>query len=151
MSQPTFAPRLNHVAITMPPGALDDAGRAEIKDFYGDVFECSGRADAAESAIDQLDFAGTCVLVGTGHDLPRINHNRVIVLEHTIIGSYNYDAGGFTPALELLASGAMPLEALAEPVDVSLGELPEALRRCAAGEVPGKVMVRPFRSEELLT
>ena len=101
-------------------------------------------ADAAESAIDQLDFAGTCVLVGTGHDLPRINHNRVIVLENTIIGSYNYDADGFAPALELLASGAMPLDALVEPVDVSLDELlPEALRRCAAGELPGKVMVRP--------
>jgi len=38
MSAPTFPPRLNHVAITMPPGQLDDAGRAEIKDFYGDVF-----------------------------------------------------------------------------------------------------------------
>jgi hypothetical protein len=38
MSEPTFAPRLNHVAITMPPGELDDAARAELKDFYGDVF-----------------------------------------------------------------------------------------------------------------
>jgi (R,R)-butanediol dehydrogenase/meso-butanediol dehydrogenase/diacetyl reductase len=121
---------------------------APVEEPYQVVFECSGRADAAESAIDQLDFAGTCVLVGTGHELPRINHNRVIVLENTIIGSYNYDAGGFAPALELLASGAMPLDALAEPVDVSLDQLPEALRRCAAGELPGKVMVRPVRSEE---
>jgi hypothetical protein len=38
MSDPTFAPRLNHVAITMPPGELDDSARAELKDFYGDVF-----------------------------------------------------------------------------------------------------------------
>jgi len=121
---------------------------APVDEPFSIVFECSGRADAAEAAIDQLDFAGTCVLVGTGHELPRINHNRVIVLENTIIGSYNYDAGGFAPALALLASGAMPLDVLAEPVDVSLDELPEALRRCAAGELPGKVMVRPFRSEE---
>ena len=113
------------------------------------VFECSGRADAAESAIDQLDFAGTCVLVGTGHDLPRINHNRVIVLENTIIGSYNYDAGGFGPALDLLASGAMPLDALAEPVRrVARRAAGRVMRRCAAGELPGKVMVRPIRSEE---
>ena len=68
---------------------------APVDEPYSVVFECSGRADAAESAIDQLDFAGTCVLVGTGHDLPRINHNRVIILENTIIGAYNYDAGGF--------------------------------------------------------
>jgi (R,R)-butanediol dehydrogenase/meso-butanediol dehydrogenase/diacetyl reductase len=121
---------------------------APVDEPYQVVFECSGRADAAESAIDQLDFAGTCVLVGTGHDLPRINHNRVIVLENTIIGAYNYDADGFAPALALLASGAMPLDALAEPVDISLDDLPEALRRCAAGELPGKVMVRPVRSEE---
>ena len=52
------------------------------------------------------------MLVGTGHDLPRINHNRVIILENTIIGAYNYDAAGFAPALELLASGSMPLDAL---------------------------------------
>ncbi|HEU5306044.1 MAG TPA: alcohol dehydrogenase catalytic domain-containing protein [Acidimicrobiia bacterium] len=112
------------------------------------AFECSGRADAAESAIDQLDSAGTCVLVGTGHELPRINHNRVIVLENSIIGAYNYDAAGFAPALQLLASGAMPLDALVEPVDISLDDLLPVMRRCAAGELPGKVMVRPIRSEE---
>jgi len=121
---------------------------APVDEPYQVVFECSGRADAAESAIDQLDFAGTCVLVGTGHDLPRINHNRVIVLENSIIGAYNYDAGGFGPALELLASGAMPLDALVEPADVSLDDLLPVMRRCAAGELPGKVMVRPVRSED---
>jgi (R,R)-butanediol dehydrogenase/meso-butanediol dehydrogenase/diacetyl reductase len=121
---------------------------APVEEPYSVAFECSGRADAAESAIEQLDFAGICVLVGTGHDLPRINHNRVIVLENTIIGSYNYDASGFGPALELLASGAMPLDALVEPIDVSLDDLLPVMRRCAAGELPGKVMVRPIRSEE---
>jgi hypothetical protein len=33
-----FAPRLNHVAISMDPALLDDRGRAELLDFYGDVF-----------------------------------------------------------------------------------------------------------------
>jgi hypothetical protein len=28
-----FAPRLNHVAITMDPALLDDHGRAELLDF----------------------------------------------------------------------------------------------------------------------
>ena len=32
------APWLNHVAISMPPGSLDDAGRSEIESFYGEVF-----------------------------------------------------------------------------------------------------------------
>jgi hypothetical protein len=34
MSRPT----LNHVAITLDAGQLDDRGRAELLDFYGDVF-----------------------------------------------------------------------------------------------------------------
>jgi hypothetical protein len=31
-------PRLNHVAISMDPVLLDSGGRAELLDFYGDVF-----------------------------------------------------------------------------------------------------------------
>src|SRR3954449_9804751 len=40
MSTPTKArlPRLNHVAMSMPADALDDAGREAITRFYGDVF-----------------------------------------------------------------------------------------------------------------
>ena len=35
------------------------------------AFECSGNARAAEAALDQLDYAGTLVFVGTGDDVPR--------------------------------------------------------------------------------
>jgi hypothetical protein len=38
VSDNDFAPRLNHVAISMDPALLDDDGRAELLDFYGDVF-----------------------------------------------------------------------------------------------------------------
>ena len=61
--------------------------------------------------------------VTTGHDMPRINHNRAIVLELTIIAAYNYDIDGFAPALELLASGKLPLDHLIEADDVLLDEL----------------------------
>jgi threonine dehydrogenase-like Zn-dependent dehydrogenase len=107
------------------------------------AFECSGNARAAEGALDQLDYAGTLVFVGTGHEPPRVNHNRVIVLELALMGAYNYDAAGFGPALELLASGDLPLDLLIEPVDVLLDELAPTIQRLAAGELPGKVMVRP--------
>ncbi len=107
------------------------------------AFECSGHAAAAEAALDQLDFAGTLVFVGTGREHPRIDHNRMIVLELTALGAYNYDAGGFGPALALLASRSLPLDLLIEPVDVGLGAVGGAMRRLAAGELPGKVMVRP--------
>ena len=38
MNNAEFAPRLNHVAISMDPTLLDDRGRANLLDFYGDVF-----------------------------------------------------------------------------------------------------------------
>jgi 2-desacetyl-2-hydroxyethyl bacteriochlorophyllide A dehydrogenase len=110
------------------------------------AFECSGNAAAAEAALDQLDYAGTFVFVGTGHTPPRVNHNRVIVMEQTIIGAYNYDAGGFAPALELLASGELPLDLLIEPVDIGLDEVLPTMHRLADGALPGKVMVRPVQS-----
>ena len=107
------------------------------------AFECSGHAGAAQAALDQLDFAGTLVFVGTGREMPRINHNRMIVLELTAIGAYNYDDDGFGPALALLASGALPTDLLIEPDDVPLDGVVDAMQRLARGEVPGKVMVRP--------
>jgi threonine dehydrogenase-like Zn-dependent dehydrogenase len=110
---------------------------------YSVVFECSGNPRAAESAFDQLDYAGVLVYVGTGSSYPQVNHNRMIVLELTLIGAYNYDAEGFGPALELLASGRMPLDLLIEPDDVSLDQLLPTLHRLAAGELAGKVMVKP--------
>ena len=40
MTGPTFAkpPRFNHLAVSLPADDLDDAGRAAIAEFYGDVF-----------------------------------------------------------------------------------------------------------------
>lgn len=123
----------------LPPGPR---GRPVARPFSV-VFECSGRAAAAEAALDQLGFAGTFVFVGTGHERPRVDHNRVIILELTLLGAYNYDAGGFGPALELLASGALPVDALLHPDDVSLDGMGAVIERLAAGEIPGKVLVRP--------
>ena len=114
-----------------------------VDDPYVIAFECSGHARAVQEALDQLDYAGTLVFVGTGSEMPRINHNRTIVLELTIIGAYNYDADGFGPALELLASGALPLDLLIESEDVPLDGVMTVMQRLAAGELPGKVMVRP--------
>jgi 2-desacetyl-2-hydroxyethyl bacteriochlorophyllide A dehydrogenase len=131
-------------AQAVAPEALSAApmGRP-VPSPFSIAFECSGAAAAAESALDQLDFAGTLVFVGTGRELPRINHNRSIVLELTILGSYNYDGAGFAPALDLLASGRLPIERLIEPDDVGLGDLRATMDRLAAGEVPGKVLVSP--------
>ena len=107
------------------------------------AYECSGRASAASQALDQLDAAGTLVFVGTGREQPRVNHNRMIILELTALGTYNYDAAGFAPALDLLASGRLPIDLLVEPDDVPLADVLPTMQRLATGEIAGKVMVRP--------
>jgi 2-desacetyl-2-hydroxyethyl bacteriochlorophyllide A dehydrogenase len=130
--------------VALAPDELPRAAMGRtVAEPFTHVFECSGSARAAEAGLDQLDYAGTFVFVGTGHEMPRVNHNRVIVLELTLIGAYNYDAEGFAPALELLASGALPLDLLIEPVDVALADIGPTLHRLAGGELPGKVMVVP--------
>jgi len=74
-----------------------------VADPFTLAFECSGRAAACEAALDQLARAGTFVFLGTGAESPRVNHNRVIILELTLLGSYNYDERGFEAALALIA------------------------------------------------
>ena len=107
------------------------------------AFECSGHASAAETALGQLDYAGTLVIVGTGFDPPRFNQNRMIIFELEVIGAYNYDDEGFAPAVALLGTNSLPFEALIEPEDIGLGGVMEAMERLARGEIPSKVMVQP--------
>jgi len=82
------------------------------------------------------------------------NQNRVIkeVADFEFGGlhletNYNYDAAGWGPALELLASGRLPLDALIDGNDVRLDGLLPAMERLAAGEIPAKVMVVPQTTE----
>ena len=79
MSEPTFAPRLNHVAITMPPGELDDAARAEIKDFYGDVFSWFEGDNSGESGNPLILMTGQMQFVyllpgDPALECPRLDH-----------------------------------------------------------------------------
>ncbi|HEY3724633.1 MAG TPA: alcohol dehydrogenase catalytic domain-containing protein [Acidimicrobiia bacterium] len=148
VSEPSAGRRERALAVGASHAVTPDAlGRAPmgrpVDAPFVFAFECSGHASAAESALEQLDYAGTLVFVGTGRREPRMNHNRMIVLEQTVIGAYNYDDDGFERALELLASGALPLDLLIEPEDVLLDGVLGAMQRLAAGDPPGKVMVRP--------
>ena len=97
----------------------------------------------SKSALGQLAHAGTLVIVGTGFQPPKLNQNRMIIFELEIIGAYNYNDDGFQPAVDLLASGTLPIESLIEPNDVGLGEVMISMERLSRGEISGKVMVRP--------
>ena len=54
----TYLPRLNHVAFTMDPSLLDDAGRAEILDFYGEVFGWTEGDNTMESGNPLILYTG---------------------------------------------------------------------------------------------
>jgi hypothetical protein len=57
-AEASYSPRLNHVAMTMSPDSLDDQGRAEIKDFYGDVFGWTEGDNTGESGNPLIMMTG---------------------------------------------------------------------------------------------
>jgi 2-desacetyl-2-hydroxyethyl bacteriochlorophyllide A dehydrogenase len=116
---------------------------APVAEPYAVIFECSGHASAIEAAVDQLDYAGTLVVVGTGFEPPRLNQNRLIIFELEIVGAYNYNEDGFQPAVDLLDSGTLRLESLIEPGAIPLSGVMDSMERLSRGEIPSKVMVRP--------
>jgi catechol 2,3-dioxygenase-like lactoylglutathione lyase family enzyme len=54
-----FTPRLNHVAIRVDPALLDERGRAEILDFYGDVFGWTEGDNTGERNDPLIMYTGT--------------------------------------------------------------------------------------------
>lgn len=109
------------------------------------VLECSGKKAAIEAGLHQLRRGGRLVVVGPGMDQPVIDPNRVLLNELEIRGAFVYDEGGFDAALALLAAGALPLDVLVEPGDVTLDELGDVVVELAQGRIAGKVLVVPRR------
>jgi 2-desacetyl-2-hydroxyethyl bacteriochlorophyllide A dehydrogenase len=122
------------------PGLIVD-GAADV------VLECSGKARAMQAGLAQLVRGGTLVLVGSGIDPPRFDPNRILLNELIITGACEYGHDGFERALELLASGSLPIDLLLEPDDVPLDGMLDAMRDLAEGRRAGKVLVRPHTEE----
>jgi hypothetical protein len=57
-AEPEYRPRLNHVAITMDRDLLDDNGRKEILDFYGDVFGWTEGDNTGERGNPLIMYTG---------------------------------------------------------------------------------------------
>ena len=114
-----------------------------VPDAVDAVLECSGKAVAMEAGLAQLVRGGVLVLVGSGIEPPRFDPNRIILNEVVITGSFTYDQGGFDEALDLLASGRLPIDELIEPEVVPLDGVLEAMQGLADGRLAGKVLVRP--------
>ena len=58
MTDRTFRPRLNHVAISVDPSVLDESGRATVLDFFGDVFGWTEGDNTGESGNPLILYTG---------------------------------------------------------------------------------------------
>lgn len=124
--------------LTTPPLPMDLADRP-----FGVAFECSGRPDAMEKALDNLDRSGTLLLSGTGMKRPRFDTNRIILNELNITGTVEYTGDDYRRAIDLLAEGHLPTDILIEAEDRPLIGVQLALEMLVRGELAGKVMVDP--------
>lgn len=76
--------RFNHMELTMPPGGLDEQARADIKKFYGEVFEF----DALEVPL----FGEVGLLLRTDDETSQF----LLLMEQAVhIDSKGYDHLGF--------------------------------------------------------
>jgi 2-desacetyl-2-hydroxyethyl bacteriochlorophyllide A dehydrogenase len=114
-----------------------------VSEPFDVVLECSGNKHAMEAGLGQLRRGGRLVMVGAGIRPPRFDPNRILLNELEITGSFVYDADGFEQALELLASGRIPLEVLVEPDDIPLAGIVDAAVDLHEGRRPAKAMVVP--------
>ncbi len=55
----SFTPRLNHVAISVDPAIMDEKGRKEILDFYGEVFGWTEGDNTGEKGNPLILYTGT--------------------------------------------------------------------------------------------
>jgi hypothetical protein len=58
MTDTLSRPVLNHVALSLDPALLDDAGRAEILDFYGEVFGWTEGDNTGETGNPLILYTG---------------------------------------------------------------------------------------------
>ncbi|SKA97411.1 2-desacetyl-2-hydroxyethyl bacteriochlorophyllide A dehydrogenase [Agreia bicolorata] len=97
------------------------------------VFEVSGAAAAVRQATGLLKVRGTLVVVAI-HSTPReIDLQRVFWRELRILGARVYQRSDFERAVELLATGVIPVDALVTSV-VPLDETGKAIDELGSGQ-----------------
>ena len=59
MSGPSFAPRINHVAISVDADVLNDDGRAALLDFYSEIFGWTEGDNSTEKGNPLILYTGS--------------------------------------------------------------------------------------------
>jgi len=132
--------------VGVPAVGLDDVRRDVRRLVGGDpdvVVECAGHPSAPDVAVRLVGSEGTVVLVGALDEPVQISQIALIAKEARIRASFSYRPPDFTDALQLIASGAIPLDGLitaVEPLERA-ADMFDELRRPASAHV--KVLLRP--------
>jgi (R,R)-butanediol dehydrogenase/meso-butanediol dehydrogenase/diacetyl reductase len=113
------------------------------EDGFTVSIETSGAAAAIGTALGLLRPTGRLVLLGTNSMSVRVDPLRILLNELVMTGAYCYDATGIVDAVDLLASGRLPIDALLSPDDVGLDDLLDTMHRLHSGDLCTKALVRP--------
>ena len=127
---------------------LDPSGR-DVTELVADMtggagadvtFEVSGTQPGLTTALAALRPRGRMVAVGI-HPQPReVDLKRIFWKELEIFGARVYERSDYDAAIELVASGAIPADAIISRV-VPLAEAPDAFAALAAGGAVMKVLI----------
>jgi 2-desacetyl-2-hydroxyethyl bacteriochlorophyllide A dehydrogenase len=133
-----------HIGLTVVDATKDDVDDI-LRTWAGDggisvAFEVSGSQAGLDVALSSLGARGRLVLVGI-HPEPRtMDLHRVFWRELSIMGARVYERADFEEAVDLLASGSIPADALITRIQ-ELNSAPEAFDLLAAGGEVMKVLV----------
>lgn len=107
------------------------------------VIECAGSIGAANLALKCLQRQGRLVLVGLPAKPSQLRLDLVVLKEIRMEGSAGYARNDFQKAIDLLASGAFPVESMITRI-VSMEETEAAFRDLTAIETRHvKVLIQP--------
>jgi (R,R)-butanediol dehydrogenase / meso-butanediol dehydrogenase / diacetyl reductase len=110
------------------------------------VFEVTGSAAGAESMTKLVRVRGRIVLVGVFSETPKVNLFQFYWRELELQGARVYEPQDFEQAIQLAASGALPLDLLISEV-CSLDQLEPALHRLESGGEVMKILVQCSEDE----
>lgn len=107
------------------------------------VYDCTGHESVAPRVLDAVLTGGTLVDVGLYREPTTIDLPSLMRRELTIVGTHVYRPGDVRAAIDLIASGALPLRDLITSVR-TLDEVQEAFESIVAGNEI-KVIISPRR------
>jgi threonine dehydrogenase-like Zn-dependent dehydrogenase len=104
--------------------------------------EMIGRAETVESSVRSVGLGGRVVIMGVSRKDARaqVAPFELMAKEVEIIGS-NANAAGFIPAIRLLESGLIPVDAIVSH-ELGIADAQKAFDLCKSGEGL-KVLIRP--------